>query len=49
MLFHIWKKDLKAESVVWFKLFDTGKWPLDSASLKLFGNKEIKKPIRRMR
>ena len=42
MLFYIWKKDLKGERVVWFKVFDTDKWPLDSASLKLFGNKEIK-------
>ena len=26
----------------WFKVFHTDKWDLDSASLKLFGNKEIK-------
>ena len=32
----------EAEPLVWFKVFDTDKWPLDSASLKLFGNKEIK-------
>ena len=32
----------EAEPVVWFKVFHTDKWPLHSASLKLFGNKEIK-------
>ena len=30
---------LEAEPVVWFKMFDKDKWSLDSASLKLFGNK----------